>query len=139
GIFDSGLYDVDNQFAYTTIESVRDLMNVDAGDSGIHFKLKDPEKADEFVQSLRGVIPPNYYPQTWQQINPQFFEALWMEKVAMFVILLLIVLVAALNIIGTLVMTVVQKTRDIGIMKTMGATPRSILRIFLYHGFLIGI
>jgi len=139
GIFKSGLYDVDAGLAYTTIKTVQSLFMLGDQVSAVHAKLEDPYNA----MSLRGEVAKalgyRYDVQTWQEINPQFFQALWMEKVAMFVILLLIVLVAAFNIIGTLIMVVSQKTREIGILKSMGAARGEILRVFLYHGLVIGI
>lgn len=139
GLFRSGLYDVDDKFVYTTIPTVQRMLLLDGGISGIHIKIRNPEDVNRVGAELLPKLPYGYGYRTWQSINPQFFEALWVEKVAMFIILLLIVLVAALNIIGTLVMTVVQKTRDIGILKSMGAGNSGILRIFLFHGFLIGL
>ncbi len=140
GLFSSGLYDVDDKFMYTTIKSVQDLrMMEDGGYEAIHVKVDQPEMVYDYGHQLLPDVPRGYGFRTWQDINPDFFSALWTEKVAMFIILLLIILVAALNIIGTLVMTVVQKTRDIGVLKSMGATSGMIMRIFLWHGFLIGL
>lgn len=138
GIFRSGLYDVDDKFVYTSLPTLQRLLLLENEISGIHMKLKEPDRVDEVGQQILGILPYGHGYRTWKMINKPFFEALWVEKVAMFIILLLIVLVAALNIIGTLVMTVVQKTRDIGILKSMGAENTAIMKIFLYHGFLIG-
>jgi len=139
GLFRSGLYDVDDRFVYTTIPTLQRFLLLDDEVNGIHVKIRDPEAVNEVGNELLKILPYGHGYLTWQKINPQFFEALWIEKVAMFIILLLIVLVAALNIIGTLVMTVVQKTRDIGILKSMGAESTGILKIFLLHGCLIGL
>ena len=139
GIFESGLYDVDSTFVYTNLQTVQNILLLEGEVGSIHMSLFNPDDADRVGQATLALIPKGYGYRRWQDLNPQFFEALWMEKVAMFIILLLIVLVAALNIIGTLVMTVVQKTRDIGILKSMGAESSSILWIFLSHGFLIGL
>lgn len=139
GIFHSGLYDVDDKFIYTHISAIQDLLLVEGQVGTVHMKVDDPQRVYEYAMSLRDELPNGYGMLTWQMLNRAFFEALWIEKVAMFIILLLIVLVASFNIIGTLVMTVVQKTRDIGVLKSMGATRTSILQIFLYHGFLIGL
>jgi ABC-type lipoprotein release transport system permease subunit len=88
---------------------------------GIHLRVDDPQRVYEYASNC-ATTSPTATDAHLADAQPQFFEALWIEKVAMFIILLLIVLVAALNIIGTLVMTVVQKTRDIGVLKSMGAT-----------------
>lgn len=139
GIFHSGLYDVDEKFIYTTIPTVQDMLVLDNQVGTVHMKVSDPQRVREYGQRILQDIPRNYAIRTWEMLNPEFFKALWIEKVAMFIILLLIVLVASFNIIGTLVMTVVQKTRDIGILKSMGATRTSVMKIFLFHGLLIGL
>jgi len=139
GVFHSGLYDVDQRFIYTNLETLQDLRGIGNAVTSVHVKVDNPQRVNEYAHDMLEVLPEGYGIRTWQMMNREFFEALWMEKVAMFIILLLIVLVAALNIIGTLVMTVVQKTRDIGVLKSMGATNGMVLRIFLYHGFLIGL
>ncbi len=140
GIFHSGLYDVDDKFVYTTIPTVRDMLLMDEGVSTIHMRVDNPDQVERYVYTaLLPALPRDYGLRTWQMLNPLFFNALQTEKIAMFIILLLIVLVASFNIIGTLVMTVVQKTRDIGVFKSMGASRFSIMKIFLYHGFMIGL
>lgn len=139
GIFQSGLYDVDSKFVYTTIPTVRNMRLADGGVTSVHIRIDAPERVKTYAYDLLENLPNGTGIRTWEMINPEFFKALWMEKVAMFIILLLIVLVAALNIIGTLVMTVVQKTRDIGVLKSMGATNMMILKVFLAYGFLIGL
>jgi lipoprotein-releasing system permease protein len=139
GIFKSGLFDVDSGLAYTDLKSVQNLFRMDSEVSAVHARLENADNAFVIKAQVEQALGPAFDVQTWQEINPQFFQALWMEKVAMFVILLLIVLVAAFNIIGTLIMVVSQKTREIGILKSMGAGRGEILRIFLYHGFVIGI
>jgi lipoprotein-releasing system permease protein len=139
GIFDSGLYDIDSGLAYATLDTVQRLFAMDGDVSAVHAKTTDPYRAFETKAEVWKALDGRYRVQTWQEINPQFFEALFMEKVAMFVILLLIVVVAAFNIIGTLIMVVSQKTREIGILKSMGAGKGEILRIFLFHGLVIGV
>ncbi|MEO8377024.1 MAG: ABC transporter permease [Candidatus Sumerlaeota bacterium] len=140
GLFSSGLFDVDDKFMYTTLKSVQGLrMMENGGYDAIHMKVDNPHMVNEYGNEMLPSLPRTYGFRTWQMLNPDFFQALQTEKVTMFIILLLIILVAALNIIGTLVMTVVQKTRDIGVLKSMGATNGMVLRIFLWHGFLIGL
>ncbi len=139
GIFKTGLYDVDDNFAYTSVETIQRLTLTEGRISSIHIRVKDPDRAEDVAYSLRKQVPVPAMLRTWEEINPEFFKALWVEKVAMFVILSLIIVVASLNIIGTLVMVVTQKTREIGILKSMGASDAMILRVFLYHGVFIGI
>lgn len=138
GIFRSGLYDVDSAVAYADMDTVQSLFGMDDSANVIHVKTKDPDKVDQTAHLIAAQLPRKFALRTWAQLNPEFFKALWVEKVAMFIILMLIVVVAAFNIIGTLVMTVIQKTREIGILKSMGATGGAVLRIFLFHGFFIG-
>lgn len=139
GLFKSGLFDVDSGLAYSNLKTVQKVFVLGDEVSAVHAHIDDPNEAFVIKAEVERALGPGFDVQTWQEINPQFFQALWMEKVAMFVILLLIVLVAAFNIIGTLIMVVSQKTREIGILKSMGAGRGEILRIFLYHGFVIGI
>ncbi len=139
GIFKTGLHDVDDNFAYATLETVQNLFLTEGKVSSVHIAVKNPEDAAKFKDALEQKLPSGYYVRTWQEINPEFFAALWVEKVAMFIILTLIVAVAALNIIGTLIMVVTQKTREIGILKSMGATNGMIMWMFLSYGFFIGI
>lgn len=139
GIFRTGLYDVDAGLAYTNIETAQRLILAKDGEiSTVHVRVRDPHRVGEVANSLGTGLPRGLWLRTWQDLNPEFFKALWIEKVAMFIILMLIVIVASFNIVGTLVMTVAQKTREIGILKSMGATSFAVQYIFLYHGFLIG-
>ncbi|GAB4319084.1 MAG: lipoprotein-releasing ABC transporter permease subunit [Candidatus Sumerlaeia bacterium] len=140
GIFKSGLYDVDAAFAYVSLETMRaaSLLGDESVDL-VHARVKRPFQMREIKAELAREFPwPRFLVRTWEELHPQFFQALFMEKVAMFVILLLIIVVAAFNIISTLIMVVGQKRRDIGILKSMGATQKSIYRIFLLHGVFIG-
>lgn len=145
GTFKTGLHDVDATFAYANLKTVQDLFLMGDNVSSLHLKVEDVDNVAYVRELIMEELPvrenPNmrYLLRTWQEINPEFFAALRTEKIAMFIILTLIVVVAALNIIGTLVMVVTQKTREIGILKSMGATPSMILRIFLFHGFFIGL
>ncbi len=145
GVFTTGLYDIDGTFAYANLDTVQKLFVMKDPATGgglasvVHLKIDDPNKSFEVARRVADALGRGYYVRTWQQINPQFFEALRMEKMAMFITLLLIVLVASFNIAGTLIMVVSQKTREIGILKSMGATKMDILRIFLLHGLIIGV
>lgn len=141
GVFRSGLHDVDSIFAYTDIATLQRLSLKEGRITTIHVKLDDPDRAPSFRLELQRRLADvdDVFVRTWQEMNAPFFAALWVEKVAMFIILLLIVLVASLNIIGTLIMVVTQKTREIGILKSMGATDGMVLRIFFFHGLFIGI
>lgn len=142
GVFSTGLHDVDTIFCYTNLETAQKLYVQEGYVTIVRFALADPYRAREFSRALAAELPPGRtapYVRPWQEMNQEFFHALQTEKIAMFIILLMIVLVASLNIIGTLVMVVTQKTREIGILKSMGATNQMILRVFLFHGFFIGV
>ncbi|MDX2177533.1 MAG: ABC transporter permease [Candidatus Sumerlaeia bacterium] len=140
GLLRTGLYDVDNGIGYVSMETAQNIFVDEGAATSVHVKLRKPEDVDLVARQLAATITRgNYQLVTWQQRNSDFFNALWVEKVAMFIILMLIVLVAAFNIVGTLVMTVVQKTREIGILKSMGAPSGAVMRIFLSHGFFIGL
>lgn len=141
GIFKSGLYDVDNAFSYVSLETMR-MMSIldDESVDIVHARVRHPYRVRDTKKSLADEFPyPRFIVRTWEELNPQFFQALLMEKIAMFVILLLIIVVAAFNIIGMLIMVVGQKRRDIGILKSMGATQGAIYRIFLLQGVFIGV
>lgn len=139
GTFKSGLYDVDEAFAYTDISTVQQMLLSDGNINSIHLKTTNAEEAKSHIKTIYENIPAGYWVFSWQDMSPAFFQALKTEKIAMAIILLLIVLVASFNIIGTLIMTVVQKTRDIGVLKSLGATRTAIMKIFLFHGFLVGL
>lgn len=144
GIFHTGMHDIDSNFAYTTLETVQNLYLQPDQVSLVHVAVEDEFAAEEIAAQIHENLPSRknsgfYQIRSWEDINPEFFGALRIEKIAMFIILTLIVVVAALNIIGTLVMVVTQKTREIGILKSMGATSPMIMRIFLFHGFFIGL
>jgi lipoprotein-releasing system permease protein len=135
--FNAGFYDFDANTAFVSRATIEDLYRLHGGADYIHVMLKDPFAADAFKHNLD--LPPYYRVTTWSEENGEFFAALKLEKLALFVILLLIILVAAFNIIGTLILMVIEKTREIGILKAIGASPRLISRIFLLDGMLIGL
>lgn len=139
GIFKSGLYEVDANFAYTDLKTMQEIFIIPDEIDFIHLRIKDPYNVQEAKKKVQAVVGPMFLSRGWNEINPDFFKALRLEKLAMFVILLLIIVVAAFNIIGTLIMITTQKTREIGIIKSMGATNGSVMRIFLYYGVLIGV
>ena len=138
GIFETGLYEVDNNFSYASAETVGSLFLAGGRTSYLHLAVDDPGKVEERADAVLEALPMGLNVRPWTEINREFFQALQVEKVAMFIILLMIVLVASLNIFGTLVMVATQKTREIGILKSMGASDWMILKIFLLHGSLVG-
>ena len=140
GTFTTGMYDYDLGNVYTTFEDAQELIGIEPGDaSGIGVRTADPELATETAERLDERLGYPYYVESWETRNRSLFNALQLEKLGMGLVVFLIVLVAALNIISTLVMVVADRTREIGILKTMGMTQAGILRVFVLQGAWIGI
>lgn len=139
GLFDSGMYDYDTSFAYVSIRSAQQLLRLKDSVHGIEVKVDDIYDVDKVSGAIIEKLGSGYWTQDWMQMNKNFFSALKLEKTVMFIILVLIILVAAFNIISTLIMMVMDKTKDIAILKSMGATGKSIMRIFMMNGLIIGV
>jgi len=139
GIFNTGLYEFDNATALVAIGVAQRLFGLEGRASYIQVKLRDIFAAPEVGEKIRAILPPTVYITTWMELNKSLFSALKLEKNIMFLTITLIVIVAALNIIATLILMVMEKTRDIGILMAMGATPRMVNRIFFLQGALIGV
>jgi len=139
GTFETGMYDYDLQNVYTRLEDAQRFLDMEPGAaSGIGARVVDPERAPDIARALGERLGPGYYVESWVTMNRALFSALRLEKIAMFVILFLIVIVAAFNIVSTLVMVVADRTREIGILKAMGMTRHGILRVFVLQGVWIG-
>ncbi len=136
GISQAKMSDFDNLYAFVDIDTARMLTGREGVD-GIHVKLSDAFIADKVAALIHEKLP--YRAETWYESQEAFFEALEQEKVVMFIILVFIVLVAAFNITSTLIMIVMEKQRDIGILRTLGSSGSSILAIFILQGLLIGL
>ena len=139
GVFETGLYQYDSKWTFTALPAAQSLLNLGERVTGVEFNVEDAWKAAETAQRLDVELRFPYAVDDWQHQNASLFSALKLEKLAMAVILLLIVLVASFNIISTLIMVVTDKTREIGILRSMGMTANGILRIFLIQGIVIGI
>jgi len=139
GIFNTGLYEFDNATALAAIGVAQKLFGLEGRASYIQVKLADIFAAPEAGERIKAVLPAAVYVTTWMDLNKSLFSALKLEKNIMFLTITLIVIVAALNIIATLILMVMEKTRDIGLLMAMGATPRMVNRIFFLQGALIGI
>jgi lipoprotein-releasing system permease protein len=139
GIFTSGMYDYDMNLVLVTLPAAQKIFDIDQTVTGIGLKLKDPDKAKKIKQDIYDRLGYSYLVRTWMETNANFFAALALEKFAMFVILTLIVLVASFNIISTLIVTVTSKVKDIGILKSIGASSAAIRRIFTWQGLAVGI
>jgi len=138
--FRTGMYEYDNQNMYVPLSAAQDLLNLPEDTvSGIAVNLASPWDADRVANTLAADLGRPYWISTWTELNASLFSALKLEKLAMAVILFMIVLVAAFNIVSTLIMVVTDKTREIGILKSMGMTKRAVLRIFMMQGITIGL
>jgi lipoprotein-releasing system permease protein len=144
GFFESGLYEFDGTYAFVRLEEARKLLRIGDGVNAIQVRVAELYRARAVASAIAHELqqrhPGNAYRvRDWTEMNRSLFSALRLEKLAMFVILVLIILVAAFNITSALIMLVMEKGRDIAILKAMGATDRSIRRIFVFRGMVIGI
>ncbi len=138
GIFNSGMYEYDSALAYVSIREAQKFFKMDNQVSGIEVRVTHIDAASDIAQEIESQLGISYDARDWLQMNRNLFSALKLEKIVMFIILVLIILVASFNIVSTLTMTVLQKGREIAILKAMGATRKSIMRIFMLEGLLIG-
>jgi len=139
GIFNTGMFEYDSTLAYVSLEQAQNFFNLDDTVTGIQIKVADVYHTGELSKTINSIMGTGYYARDWMQMNRNILFALKTEKIVMFVILTLIVLVAAFGIASTLFMVVMEKTRDIAILKSMGATGASIMKIFVLEGLIIGI
>lgn len=139
GEFETGMYEYDNAYIFVSLASAQRLAGLDTAVTGIEVRTRDRWIAPEVAARLEQSLGYPYRTEDWQEQNSSLFQALKLEKLGMGVILLLIVLVAAFNIMSNLTMVVTDKTREIGILKAMGMTARRIRRVFLAQGLIIGL
>ena len=137
-VFHSGMYEFDNTLVYTAIPSLQEFLGLGDKVTGLEVEVKDIYTADRVAAHIQQKMGPRFLTKDWMQMNRSLFSALKLEKIAMFIILTLIILVAAFGIASTLFMMVMKKTKDIAILKTMGATRQSIMQIFILEGLVIG-
>jgi len=138
GIFNTGMFEYDSTLAYVSLGEAQSFLGMGDTVTGIQLKVADVYKTGGIVRKINSNIGFPYYARDWMQMNKNILFALKTEKMVMFIILTLIVLVAAFGIASTLFMVVMEKTKDIAILKSMGATGRSIMRIFVLEGLIIG-
>lgn len=139
GIFETGLYQYDTKFAYVDLGQAQSLLRMDRAVTGVEFNVRDPWESGEVASRLRDSLGFPYSVDDWQRQNASLFSALKLEKFAMGIILLLIVLVASFNIVSTLIMVVTDKVREIGILRAMGLSASDITRVFVLQGTVIGL
>lgn len=138
GTFSSGHFEFDSSLAMIHLGDAQRLYRTE-GPSGVRLRLKDAERAPQVAAELARELPPGLAVRDWSRQNPTYFAAVRAEKRMMFIILTLIVAVAAFNLVSTLVMTVTEKQADIAILRTLGASPRSVMAVFIVQGALIGV
>jgi lipoprotein-releasing system permease protein len=138
GIFDSGFYEYDSTLVLMALDDSQEFLSMGTSVTGIGIKVDHVYQSDAIADDIESKLGYPFWARTWMEMNKNLFSALKLEKRVMFLILSLIVLVAAFNIVITLIMSVMEKTKDIAILKSMGATARSIMKIFMIQGLVIG-
>jgi lipoprotein-releasing system permease protein len=139
GLFNTGMFEYDSTLAYVGLGEAQEFLSMGSAVTGIQLRVDDVYRTGEMVREINRDLGFPYYARDWMQMNKNILFALKTEKMVMFIILTLIVLVAAFGIASTLFMVVMEKTKDIAILKSMGATGRSIMKIFVLEGLIIGI
>jgi lipoprotein-releasing system permease protein len=138
-VFDSGMYEYDVSMVFVSIKAAQAFLGIGDRVSGLEVRVKDVYKSDKIGARIQNALGKPFWTKDWKVMNKSLFSALKLEKFAMFVILTMIVLVGALNIISTLVMVVMEKTRDVAILRAMGASAKSIMTVFMVQGLLVGL
>jgi lipoprotein-releasing system permease protein len=138
GIFESGLYDYDAQWAYVSLDSVRRLVADKDVVQVVQMQVEDIYAVKEVAAEVIAEAGPDFETKDWQELNEPLYAALSLERIGFYVVLVVVVTIAALNIITLLTMMVMEKTADIGILKSMGATSATVMRIFMLQGLAIG-
>ena len=139
GIFNSGFFEYDNSWTYTTLEAAQQTLAIEDVINAIEFRLDDLEQADAVAAIVREKAGPEYDALSWAERNRTVFNALEMEKLVTAIAIGLIMLVAALNILTSLVMMVMEKNKDIAILKSLGASRAQIRKVFMWQGLVIGV
>ncbi len=139
GVYQTGLFEFDQVSAFVSTDTARKVFGMASGVDYVHVKIDEPFEPGRIKERLAAALGPGYSITTWAEDNGEFFQALKLEKIGLFVILLLVVIVASFNIIGTLILMVIEKTREIGVLKSLGASERMIRGTFMNSGLTIGL
>ena len=139
GVFESGMYEYDANLSFILLKSAQKFFSMKNGVSGIEVRVADIEQAGNIASVIQKELGFPYLVRDWMQMNRNLFSALKLEKIVMFIILILIIFVAAFNIVSTLFMLVMEKAKEIAILKSMGASCSSIMKIYSYQGLVIGL
>lgn len=138
GLFDAGMIEYDSALAYVGLAEAQRFLGLDDAVTGIEVRTIDLDRADAVARDVAAAAGWSFRVRDWKEMNQNLFSAIKLEKTVYFIVLLLIVLVAAFNIVATLVMVVMEKRKDVAILKSMGATRAGIAAIFIYKGAIIG-
>jgi lipoprotein-releasing system permease protein len=139
GMFYTGMYEYDLKRVYVELGSLQDFLDLPDAITGIEIRVRDPEETDAVIATLRRMLGPGFMVQDWKELNRSLFSALKLEKIAMFLVLAIIILVASFSIVGNLIMVVIEKAREIAVLKTLGASDGGVTRIFIVQGLFIGL
>jgi lipoprotein-releasing system permease protein len=138
GTFFTGMYEYDLKFVYVELRALQQFLDLGDQAQGIEVRVSDPENPDNVVAAIRQAIGADYLVQDWQELNRNLFSALKLEKIAMFLVLAIIILVASFSIVGNLIMVVIEKAKEIALLKTLGASDSGVMQVFITQGFFIG-
>lgn len=139
GEFFTGMYEYDLKLVYVTLDSLQRFLRLGDAVDGIEVRISSPDDVDRVVARIAAELGPAYRVQGWRELNRQLFSALKLEKVAMFIVLAIIILVAGFSIVGNLIMIVVEKGRQIALLKTLGASDTEVVGLFVLQGAIIGL
>lgn len=138
GILNFGRYDYDTKYVVMSIEDVQKFVEINKNVTGYRFRIEDPRNARQIANEISARFGSGYWARDWQEVNRNLFEAAKLEKVVLFCVLMILVVAAAFNIANTLFVSVVQRFRDISVLKTIGASDRLIRRVFTAQGLIVG-
>ncbi|OVE78687.1 hypothetical protein BVY01_04805 [bacterium I07] len=139
GLYRADLADYDDLYVFVPIDAAAELCRMENSVSGLEIRLEHLNKADKVASEIERKLGESFKTMTWYQMRNTLFSAMKLEKIGMFIVLSLIILVAAFNIVCTLLMVIIEKTGEIGTLRSMGATEKGVMKIFLYEGIVVGI
>jgi lipoprotein-releasing system permease protein len=139
GIFFTGMYEYDLKYVYVTLDSLQSFLKRGDTVDGIEVRIGSPDDTDAYVKRFSQMLGPDYRVQDWKELNRSLFSALKLEKIAMFIVLGIVILVASFSIVGNLIMVVVEKQREIALLKTLGASDNTVMQVFAIQGLIIGL
>lgn len=139
GVFFSGMFEYDSKYIYMSIPAAQKFLGQEEEVTGLELKVRDPDATERVVAAIRNTLGAGYEVQDWKELNRNLFSALKLEKIAMFIVLCFVILVAAFSIIANGIMLVMEKGREIAILKSMGASDRAVLGVFMILGLYMGV